>query len=100
MDGSVVPALVALGIASFACRASGFFLMRYAPRSARLDRTLEAMPLCVMLGIVAPAAVRGSVPELVGIAAAGLAMALSGRDLVSALAGVAAVAAARLVVSA
>jgi uncharacterized membrane protein len=48
-----------------------------------------------MIGIVVPAAVRGGIPEWLGLAAALLVMRLTRKDLVAALSGVAAVAVCR-----
>ncbi|HTT13106.1 MAG TPA: hypothetical protein VMG60_19720 [Burkholderiaceae bacterium] len=50
-----------------------------------------------MLGIVVPAALRGTVPEWLGLAVTLVVMRVAHRDLVAALAGVATVALCRLV---
>jgi uncharacterized membrane protein len=84
--------LFALALASFACRAGGFWLMRFVTVTPRLRATLAAAPLAVMLGIVTPAALRGGLPELAGLAATFIAMRLWRRDLLATFVGVAAVA--------
>jgi uncharacterized membrane protein len=48
-----------------------------------------------MVGVVAPAALRGSIAELIGLAVVGLTMWWRRNDVIAMLAGVAAVAAAR-----
>ncbi len=84
-----------VGAVAFACRAGGFLLMRFIPASPRLEAALRATPLAVMVGIVAPAAAHGGVPELLALAVIiGLAR-LGANDVVSALAGVAVVAVTR-----
>ncbi len=89
-------ALVAMAAATFACRAGGFFLMRFVTVTPRLQAGLRAIPLGVMIGIVAPVATSGRIPELLGLVLVLLVMKLSGNDLAAALAGVAVVALARL----
>lgn len=89
---SLVALLALLGLTSFACRAGGYWLMGRIAVSDRFAAALRQAPLAVMIGIVAPAAVRGSPAELAGLAAVVVAMRLQRSDLVGALAGVAVVA--------
>ena len=84
--------LVALAIASFACRAGGFWMMRFVAVTPRLEAALRAAPLAVMVGIVTPAATRGNVAELLGLGATALAMWGTRSELLATLAGVVAVA--------
>lgn len=91
----LLPALLALALAAFLCRAGGFWLMRYVTVTPRLKAALGAAPLAVMLGIVAPAAARGELPELLGLGVIVGVMRLSRNDLLAALAGVATVAVSR-----
>lgn len=93
VDPAFLPLLLVMALASFACRASGFWLMRFIPATPRLEAALKATPLAVMVGIVAPVAMRGQPSELVALGVVGLTMRLTGNDLVAALAGVATVAA-------
>jgi uncharacterized membrane protein len=88
-------ALLALGLASYLCRAGGFWLMRYVTVTPRLRAALAAAPLAVMVGIVAPAALRGGPPEIAGLLVVVVVMAWRRSDLLAALAGVAVVAALR-----
>lgn len=90
-----IVALLAMAAASFACRASGFLLMGLVPITPRLEAALRAIPLAVMIGILAPVAARGQPAELAGIAAVALVMKLAANELLAALAGVAIVAIAR-----
>lgn len=89
-------ALLAMAAASFACRAGGFALMRFVTVTPRLEAGLRAVPIGVMLGIVAPVAAKGSLPELAGLAAVLAVMKVTGSDLAAALSGVAMVALLRL----
>lgn len=88
----LLPYLLALSAASFACRAGGFWLMRFVRVTPRMKAALDAAPLAVMIGIVAPAAARGQVPELLALAAIVLLTRLTGSEVVAALSGVAVVA--------
>jgi uncharacterized membrane protein len=88
----LLPLLIALALASYACRAGGFWLMRFVTVTPRLRATLAAAPLAVMLGIVTPAALRGGIPEWIGLAATFAAMRLWRNDLVAMFVGVATVA--------
>jgi uncharacterized membrane protein len=96
LRAELLPLLLALALASYVCRAGGFWLMRFVTVTPRLRATLAAAPLAVMLGIVTPAALRGGLPELAGLAATVLAMRLWRNDLLAMFVGVAAVALARL----
>jgi len=91
----LLPLLLALTLASFACRAGGFWLMRFVIVTPRMQAALDAAPLAVMVGIVTPAAARGNPPELLGLVVIAAVMRLTRSDLVASLAGVATVALAR-----
>lgn len=97
LRADLLPLLLALALASYACRVGGFWLMRFVMVTPRLRATLAAAPLAVMLGIVIPAALRGGIAEWVGLAATFIAMRFTGSDLVAMFCGIAAVALARFV---
>ncbi|MBL8671224.1 MAG: AzlD domain-containing protein [Alphaproteobacteria bacterium] len=88
-------AILALAAVSYACRTAGFWLMGFVTITPRVERALRAIPVATMVAIVAPAAARGGVPEIAGIAVALAAARLAGNDILATVAGVAAVAAAR-----
>jgi uncharacterized membrane protein len=56
---------------------------------------LNATPLAVMVGIVAPAAAHGNLPEIAGLGAIFIAVRLNGGDVLAAIVGVAVLAGAR-----
>lgn len=91
------PLLAAMTLASFACRAGGFWLMRFVPITPRLEAALRATPLAVMVGIATPAAASGRPPEILAIIATIVLMRLTGNDLVAALTGVVVIAVLRQV---
>ncbi len=90
-----VAAIVAMGAATYAMRAGGFWLMAHVPLTARVRRMLEARPGTVVVATVLPIVVREGIPAALAIAAAGAAMLVRRKDLVAVLAGMAAAAAAR-----
>jgi uncharacterized membrane protein len=83
--------LLTMALVSYACRAAGFFMMKFVPMTDRLDNALKATPLAVMSGISEITAVNGNVAEWVGRACVAGCMWLTRNDLVAALVGVAAV---------
>ncbi len=95
VESTFLLALLGMGLASFACRISGFLLMGYVRITPRVEAALKAIPLSVMVGIVTPAATSGKLPELLGLLAVGLTMKLARKDLAAAVAGAATVALAR-----
>lgn len=95
LRAEIVPLLLALALASYACRVGGFWLMRFVTVTPRLQATLSAAPLAVMLGIVTPVAMRGGVAEWIGLVATFIAMRVSRSDLAAMFCGIAAVALAR-----
>ena len=58
---------VCLALATYTCRAAGFWLMGLVKPTPRIEAALKAAPLAVMIGIVAPAALRGGIPETAGL---------------------------------
>jgi uncharacterized membrane protein len=95
LDTGLLPLFAALALASYACRAAGFALMRFVALTPRVKAALDAAPLAVMIGIVAPAAARGGPPEWLALVVTGVVMRLTGNDLGAAMAGVVTVALAR-----
>jgi branched chain amino acid efflux pump len=89
LDAAFIPLLLTMAAASFLCRASGFWLMRFVPVSPRVQAALNATPLAVMVGIVAPAAARGNIPEIAGLGAVFIAVRLNADDVLAAILGVA-----------
>ena len=99
-DTGFLLAVAAMACASYACRLAGFALMRFVPVTPRVEAALKAIPLGVMIGIVAPAVAAGKLPEIVGLVAVGVAMKLTRNDLAAAVSGAAAVALCRLLLAA
>lgn len=87
--------LIAMAIAAYLCRVAGFLAMRFVTITPRLEAALRATPLSVMAGIVAVAALRGGPAEWIASAIVLVMARFTGQDVLSALAGVAALALAR-----
>lgn len=85
-------ALAGMAAASYACRLAGFLLMGWIPITPRVEAALRAMPIGVMTGIVAPSVAAGKPAELAGLVVVALLIKLTGRDVVAAMGGAAAVA--------
>ncbi len=91
----VFQAIALLGLASLACRLSGFFLMRYVSITPRIDAWLRAIPIALVGAILGPVAVNGGPPEWLGLIAAMGLMYVTTNDFVSTLGACATVALAR-----
>jgi uncharacterized membrane protein len=96
MRPDVLAAIVAMAAAAFACRAGGFFLMRYVPMTPHLEAGLRMIPMALVASILAVTAGKGGPPEWAGLIAALATMAVTRSELASILIGIAAVAAMRL----
>lgn len=81
-----------LGLTTYACRAAGYWVMGWVKPTARVEAALRAAPLAVMIGIVAPAALRGGIAEMAGLIAAAAFMFWRRSDLTATLVGLAVVA--------
>ena len=85
-------AILAMGIASYVCRAGGFWMMGFVRPTRRVGAALKAIPIAVMGAVLAPAMARAGLPEAAGFAVAFLVMRFVGNDLLAVAGAVAAVA--------
>ena len=92
-------AILAMGLATYLCRAAGFFAMGFVRMTPRVEAWLQAIPISVVVAILAPAAASGKPPEMLGILAALAVRQLSGNDFLGVGAGVAMVALARFLLA-
>jgi uncharacterized membrane protein len=95
----VLAAIAGMSVASYVCRAGGFWAMGFVPLTPRIRAWLESIPIAVLSATLAPGMARASPPEAAGFFAAFFAMRLSGNDFVGAMSGVAAVALVRAALS-
>lgn len=95
LDSSTLWIIVAMTAAAAFCRFAGFAFMGAVPLTPRVRAGLDAIPLAVMVAIVLPPALRGSVPEWLGIAVVGGIVALRINELLAIIAGMGVVALAR-----
>jgi uncharacterized membrane protein len=91
-------AILLMGFASYACRAGGYFLMRYVSVTPRVAAWLKAIPIALIGAILGPVAANGSPAEWLGLGTAIAMMRLTGNDFVGVVASVAVVAIGRAVI--
>jgi len=94
-EAGTLAAIGTMAAVTYAMRAGGFWLMSRVRLTARLRRTLEALPGTVVVATVLPIAVREGLPALLGIAAACSAMVLRRNDFLAVIVGMAVAALAR-----
>ena len=97
LDPDALIAILLMALATFACRAGGYFLMGFVPITPRVEAGLRALPIALMGAILGPVTVRGGPAEWVGLVAAIVAMRLSGNEFIAVLLGVGAVAGMRAI---
>ena len=62
-------AIAGMTVASYACRAGGFWAMGFVPLTPRVRTWLESIPIAVLSAILAPGIARASLPEAAGFLA-------------------------------
>jgi uncharacterized membrane protein len=88
--------IVALALATYLTRVSGFWLMGHVPMTARVRRMLETLPGAIVVATVAPLAVRGGTAGMIGIAATLATMLLRRNEFIAVAIGLGSIAFARL----
>jgi uncharacterized membrane protein len=88
-DLGVTVAILAMAVATYAMRATGFWLMERVSLTPRLRRMLEALPGSVVVAAVLPLVVREGLVAVLAIAAAGVVMLVRRNDLLAVLTGMA-----------
>ena len=94
-DIGAVAAIVAMAVATYLTRASGFWLMAHVPLTARLRRMLEALPGAVVAATVLPIVMRTGMPAALAVSAALVAMIARRNEFLAIALGCIAAAAAR-----
>lgn len=94
-DIGVVGAIVAMAVATYLTRISGFWLMAHVPLTARLRRMLEALPGSVVAATVLPIVMKSGAPAGFAVAAALATMIVRRNEFLAVAVGIAAAAAAR-----
>ena len=90
-------AIAAMAIASYFCRAAGFFLMGFVKLTPRLQGWLAAMPAAIVAAILTRTVLESGSVEIIGVATAFFVSRLIGSDLYGMIAGIVTVAALRAV---
>ena len=95
MRAEVLAAIALMGLASYACRVGGFFLMPYVAMTPRVEAWLRAIPIALVGAILGPVAANGGPPEWLGLVAAIGIMRATGNEFLSAIAAMGTVAVTR-----
>ena len=95
LSWGALAAITGMKLATYACRAGGFWLMQHVPLTARVRRGLNALPGSIVVATVVPLALRGSLPAIIGIGCAFIVMARLRNELIALIAGLLAVTLAR-----
>ena len=90
-------AIAGMALASYFCRAGGFWLMGFVKLTPRLQGWLSAMPPAIVAAILTRTVIESGPVEIIGVATAFLLSRILGSDLYGMLAGIATVAALRAV---
>jgi uncharacterized membrane protein len=88
-DHSVAWALTGMTVATYGCRAGGYWLFRRIPPKPWLRDLLGYVPGTLFIGYVVPGIIAGGWPDIAGAAATILAMAASGNFAAAIAAGAA-----------
>ena len=91
----VLQVIFLLGLASCACRFSGYFLMGYVTFTPRVEAWLRAIPIALIGAILGPIAVNGGPPEWLGLATAIGLMRATGNEFAGVIGSIAVVAGVR-----
>ena len=91
----ILTAIALVGLVSYACRASGYLLMRYITPTPRVLGVMQAIPMALVGAILGPIAATGGPPEWAGLVTAAGLMWATGRDFISIFGSMAMVAALR-----
>jgi uncharacterized membrane protein len=91
-DPEIWIAIAGMALVSYACRAGGFWAMRFVRMTPRIEAGLTAMPSALVAAILARTLASAGPIEIAGVAAAFLVARYLGGDFVGMIAGIAAVA--------
>jgi uncharacterized membrane protein len=91
----VAAAIVAMGLATYLCRVSGYFAMNLIPFTPRLRRALAALPGSIIAATVLPIVERLGLAAGIALAAALGAMLIRRNEVLALMVGLAAAIAAR-----
>jgi uncharacterized membrane protein len=92
---SPLTAILTMAMAAALTRMAGFWLMGHVPVTARVRRMLETLPGAIVVATVAPLALKGGLPGMIGIGAAFAAMLLRRNEFLAVAVGLVTIALAR-----
>lgn len=68
VDPNTFLAILAMAVATFATRVAGLWLMRWLRPGPIAQAALDATPVAVLTAVIAPAVVKGGVPDVIAAA--------------------------------
>jgi uncharacterized membrane protein len=89
-------AIVAMALATYLVRVSGYWLMGHVPMTIRVRRMLETLPGAIVIATIVPIVAKAGAPGLIGVAVTFVAMLLRRNEFLAVAVGLASVALARL----
>jgi uncharacterized membrane protein len=96
MVSGPLAAIVAMALATYLTRISGYWLMGHVPMTLRVRRMLETLPGAIVVATIVPLVARAGAPGVIGIGASFAAMLLRRNEFLAVAVGLTAVALARL----
>jgi len=90
-----VAAIVAMTLATYLVRVSGFWLMGHVPMTIRMRRILETLPGAIVVATIVPIVAKAGAPGVAGIGVTFAAMLLRRNEFAAIALGLTAVALAR-----
>ena len=81
-----IAAIIAMTLATYLTRVSGYWLMGHVPMTARVRRILETLPGAIVVATIVPIVAKAGAPGLVGIGVTFAAMMLLRRNEFAAVA--------------
>lgn len=91
----VVLAILAMGLATFAMRAGGFWMMGHVPLTPRVRRMLEALPGSIIVAIIVPVVAKAGAAAVLAVVTAAALMLLRRNEFLAVTGGVIVAAVAR-----
>ncbi len=87
--------IVAMALATYFTRVSGYWLMAHVPMTVRVRRILETLPGAIVVATIAPLMARAGTPGLIGVGVTFASMLLRRNEFLAVALGLTAISLAR-----
>jgi Predicted membrane protein len=64
LDAANLAAIIAMALATYATRVSGFWLLRFVRVTPRMQAALDALPVAILTAVIAPALMKGGTADI------------------------------------